>query len=101
MAIIMKVKHSIIPFIPIALAMAVLKIMSIFAVDSNGLLFGMNKIGISYLTVLLALGLFVVCVLLNLFDRKTAPVYKVKKNYISGVFAILLDFRLYVRLLLS
>ncbi len=89
MAIIMKVKHSIIPFIPIALAMAVLKIMSIFAVDSNGLLFGMNKIGISYLTVLLALGLFVVCVLLNLFDRKTAPVYKVKKNYISGVFAIL------------
>lgn len=89
MATIMKVKHSIIPFIPIALAMVVLKIMSIFAVDSNGLLFGMNKISVSYLTVILALGLFVVCVFLNLFDRKTAPVYKVKKNYFSGIFAIL------------
>lgn len=89
MATIMKVKHSIIPFIPIVLAMVVLKIMSIFAVDSNGLLFGMNKISVSYLTVILALGLFVVCVFLNLFDRKTAPVYKVKKNYFSGIFAIL------------
>lgn len=89
MAVIMKVKHSIIPFIPIALAMVVLKIMSIFAVDSNGLLFGMNKISVSYLTVILALGLFVVCVFINLFDRKTAPVYKVKKNFFAGIFAIL------------
>ena len=29
------------------------------------------------------------CVLINLFDKKTAPVYPVKKNFVSGAFAVL------------
>ena len=48
--------------------------MSMFAVDGNGLLFGMNKSGINYFIIEIILGLFAVCVLINLFDRKTAPV---------------------------
>lgn len=85
----MKVKISLIPFIPVAIAMVGLKIMSIFGLDSNGMFLGMDKITINYLVIGLALGLFVVCVLINLFDRKTAPVYPVKKNPIAGIFAIL------------
>lgn len=88
----MKVKISLIPFIPVAIAMVGLKIMSIFGLDSNGMFLGMDKITINYLVIGLALGLFVVCVLINLFDRKTAPVYPVKKNPIAGIFAILSGF---------
>lgn len=84
----MKTKYSIIPFIPAVIAAVGLKIMSMFAVDGNGLLFGMNKSGINYFIIGITLGLFAVCVLINLFDRRTAPVYPVKKNYVSGVLAV-------------
>lgn len=75
----MKTKYSVIPFIPAVIAAIGLKIMSMFAVDGNGLLFGMNKSGINYFIIEIILGLFAVCVLINLFDRKTAPVYPVKE----------------------
>ena len=85
----MKTKYSVIPFIPAVIAAIGLKIMSMFAVDGNGLLFGMNKSGINYFIIEIILGLFAVCVLINLFDKKTAPVYPVKKNFVSGAFAVL------------
>ena len=85
----MKTKYSVIPFIPAVIATIGLKIMSMFAVDGNGLLFGMNKSGINYFIIEIILGLFAVCVLINLFDRKTAPVYPVKKNFVSGAFAVI------------
>ena len=85
----MKTKYSIIPFIPAVIAAVALKIMSMFAMDGNGLLFGMNKSTINYCVIGISLGLFAVCVLINLFDRRTAPVYPVKRNVVSGAFAIL------------
>lgn len=85
----MKVKHTLIPFIPVALAMIVLKLMSLFGLDSNGLFLGMNKMNISYVVIGLALALFIICIIMNIFDRKTAPVYAVKKNPVAGVFAVL------------
>lgn len=88
----MKVKISVIPFIPVAIAMIGLKIMSLFGLDGNGMFLGMDKITINYMVIGLALGLFAVCVLINLFDRKTAPVYPVKKNPIAGIFSILSAF---------
>lgn len=88
----MKVKYSVIPFIPVAIAMVGLKIMSLFGLDSNGLLFGMNKTSVSYLVIGLALGLFVLCIFINILDRKTAPVYGVKKNFVSGVLAVFSGF---------
>lgn len=85
----MKTKYSVIPFIPAVIAAVGLKIMSMFAVDGNGLLFGMNKSGINYFIIGITLGLFAVCVIINIFDRKTAPVYPVKKNFVAGAFAVL------------
>lgn len=85
----MKVKYSLIPFIPIALAMAGLKIMSLFGLDSDGLFLGMNKVNITYAVIGLALALFVICVIFNILDRKTAPVYAVKKNPVAGILSVL------------
>lgn len=85
----MKVKFSLIPFIPAMIAMVGLKLMSLYGLDGNGMFLGMNKMGIAYAVIGISLALFVVCVIINIFDRKTAPVYPVKKNFISGVFSVL------------
>src|SRR5699024_2775875 len=85
----MKVKFSLIPFIPAMIAMVGLKLMSLYGLDGNGMFLGMNKMGIAYAVIGISLALFVVCVIINLFDRKTAPVYPVKKNFVSGVFSVL------------
>lgn len=85
----MKVKYSIIPFIPAALAMLVLRIMGAFGVDENGMVLGMNRMTLSYTVIGIGLALFVVCIIINLFDRKTAPVYPVKRNPAAGVLSVL------------
>ncbi len=81
----MKVKYSLIPFIPAALVMLALRVAGTFAVDQNGMIFGMNRMALSYTTIGVGLALFVVCILINIFDRKTAPVYPVKKNPVAGI----------------
>lgn len=85
----MKVKYSVIPFILAVIATVGLKLMSIFGLDGSGMFLGMNKMGITYAVIGVTLALFLVCVIINIFDRKTAPVYPVKKNYLAGVFAVL------------
>lgn len=84
----MKVKYSVIPFILAVIATIGLKLMSIFGLDGSGMFLGMNKMGIAYAVIGVTLALFLVCVIINIFDRKTAPVYPLKKNYLAGVFAI-------------
>lgn len=85
----MKVKYSVFPFIPAFLAMMFFKLMSIYGLDGNGLFLGMNAMNITYTVIGIAIGLFVVCVIMNIIDRKTAPVYPVKKNIPAGVLALL------------
>jgi hypothetical protein len=43
----MKVKYSVIPFIPAFLAMMFLKLMSLFGMDSRGEFLGMNSMNIT------------------------------------------------------
>lgn len=75
----MKTKYSVIPFIPAVIAAIGLKIMSMFAVDGNGLLFGMNKSGINYFIIEIILGLFAVCVLINLLTERRLPYIPLKR----------------------
>ena len=82
----MKVKFTLIPFIPVVIAMAA---MSLFGIGSDNLVFGMNKMDVTFFVIGLALALFVVCILINIFDRKTAPVYIVSKNPVAGSLCIL------------
>ncbi len=85
----MKIKYSVIPFIPAALAMLFFKLMGLVGVDGNGEFMGMNSMNITYLVIGIGVGLFVLCVILNLFDRKTAPVYPVKRNIPAGFLAMI------------
>ena len=85
----MKVKFSVIPFIPAAIVMTVFKLMSVFGLDESGRFLGMNKMDVNYAVIGITLGLFLLCVLINIFDRKTAPVYPVKKNPIAGILAVM------------
>lgn len=85
----MKVKYSLIPFILATIATVGLKLMSIFGLDGSGMFLGMNKMGITYAVIGVTLALFLVCVIINIIDRKTAPVYPVKKNFVAGAFAVL------------
>lgn len=84
----MKVKYSVIPFAPAFLAMLFFKLMSLVGADGNGRFMGMDNTTITYTVLGITLGLFAVCILINLFDRKTAPVYPVKKNAVAGIFAV-------------
>lgn len=85
----MKTKYSVIPFIPAFIAMLFYKLMGLLAVDGNGLFMGMNSMQITYTVIGISVALFVVCVIINLFDRKTAPVYPLKKNFTAGLFAVI------------
>ena len=88
----MKIKNALIPFIPITLLMIAFKIASLFGLDSDGLFFGMSGMTLTYIVIGLTLFLFFVCIVINIFDRKTAQVYAVKKNPIAGVLAVLSGF---------
>lgn len=88
----MKIKNALIPFIPITLLMIAFKIASLFGLDSDGLFFGMSGMTLTYIVIGLTLFLFLVCIVINIFDRKTAQVYAVKKNPIAGVLAVLSGF---------
>ena len=85
----MKVKFSLIPFIPAALAMIFFRVMSLFGADESGRFLGMDMLAVSYTVIAIAVVLFLVCVVINILDKKTAPVYPVQKNYAAGVFAAL------------
>ena len=54
----MKVKYSVVPFIPAFLAMMFLELMSLLGVDSKGEFMGMNSLNITYVVVGIAAGLF-------------------------------------------
>ena len=85
----MKVKFSWIPFIPIALGMAAFKTLATFMADENGIFYGLNFIETSYAVIGAGLVLFVLCVLLNIIDRKTAPVYSASKNIPAAIFSVM------------
>ena len=85
----MKVKYSVFPFVPAFIAMMFLKLMSLFGLDGNGLFLGMNVMNITYTVIGISIGLFIVSIILNIFDRKTAPVYPVKRNVAAGALSLL------------
>ena len=72
----MKIKLSWIPFIPAALAMVALRLLSVFGNDDTGTISGMNALLFSYLAVGVALVLFVLCIFRNdHFDKKRQRVF--------------------------
>ena len=71
----MKVKYSVIPFVPAFLAMMFFKLMSLVGADGSGRFMGMDNTAVTYTVLGITLGLFAVCIIINLFDRKTLRVF--------------------------
>ena len=51
----MKVKFSVIPFIPAAIIMLFLRVMSVIGVDESGVFLGMDRMALSYTVIGIAL----------------------------------------------
>lgn len=84
----MKTKLCFIPFIPAALFMMFLKYKE-SGLAAKETFMGLNSIQLSYLTIGVGVALFLVCVVINLFDKKTAQFYSLVKNPVSAIFAFL------------
>lgn len=66
----MKIKLSWIPFIPAALAMVALRLLSVFGNDDTGTMSGMNALLFSYLAVGVATLFFLCCAYFLIFWTK-------------------------------
>lgn len=84
----MKTKFCLIPFIPAALFMMFLKYTEA-GLAENETFMGLHSIQLSYLAVGIGAALFLICVAVNIFDKKTAQFYSLAKNPVCAVFAFL------------
>lgn len=84
----MKVKYSWIPFIPVAVIMLLLKTFALLFSNEYGNFLGLNFVKISYIGIILALFIFLVCAILNIIDKKTAPVYAADRNLPAAIFSL-------------
>lgn len=81
-------------FVPVCLMSVLLVLLSGLAPDMVTNLFSTDINGIAEIISFAVLGLFLVCFVISLFERKTAPVYLLKKNYFAGVTGVLSAFAL-------
>lgn len=80
----MKSKLCWVPFVPVALAVIVLKILdtlNVFPLLPTNML--------SYVGIGLILLMFAVCVIFTAIDKKTSPAYLLTRNYYAAVFAMI------------
>lgn len=83
----MKTKLCWVPFIPITLLMIFIKYIEA-TLPSGETFLGMDWLTLVYINILLVPALFLICVVISLFDKKTAPYYALSKNYGAAIFAI-------------
>lgn len=83
-------KLSFIAFVPFSLAAIAIKVIQLFFMDVNGLFFGFNNLMLSYLAIACSVIVLLFAVIFCLIDKKTAPVYTIKRNFVSGLLGLLL-----------
>ena len=83
-------KLSWIAFIPFALAAIAIKVIQLFFIGPDGTFYGFNSLMLSYLAIACAVVVMLFAVIFCLIDRKTAQVYLIHKNFVAGIFGLLL-----------
>lgn len=83
-------KLSFIAFAPFSLAAIAIEIIRLFFLDENGMFFIFNDLMLSYLAIACTVLVLLFAVIFCLVDKKTAPVYIMKRNFICGIFGLLL-----------
>ena len=85
----MKIKLSWIFFIPIFIAVAVLRIAQPVFQSQGQATFGLTGVSVAYTSAVFAAVLLVICGLLSLIDKKTSGIYISGKNPVSGILSYL------------
>lgn len=83
-------KLSWITFVPFTLAAIGIKIIQLFFLGPDGTFFGFNSLMLSYLSIACAVLTMLFAVIFCAFDRKTAQVYVIDKNFFAGISGLLL-----------
>ncbi len=83
-------KLSFIAFAPFSLAAIAIEIIRLFFMDTNGMFFIFDDLMLSYLAIACAVLALLFAVVFCLVDKKTAPVYIIRKNFVCGIFGLLL-----------
>lgn len=86
----MKIKLSWIFFIPIFIAVAVLRIAQPVFQSQGQSTFGLTGVSVAYTSAVLAAALLVICGFLSLIDKKTSGIYISGKNPVSGILSYLI-----------
>ena len=84
-------KLSWIAFVPFTLAALAVKIIQLFFLGPDGTFYGFNSLMLSYLAIACAVIIMLFAVIFCLVDRKTAQVYVIDKNFVSGLTGLLLS----------
>ena len=83
-------KLSWITFVPFTLAAIGIKIIQLFFLEPGSTFFGFNSLMLSYLSIACAVLTMLFAVIFCAFDKKTAQVYVINKNFIAGISGLLL-----------
>ncbi|MBQ8538936.1 MAG: hypothetical protein IJ433_04730 [Ruminococcus sp.] len=83
-------KLSWITFVPFTLAAIGIKIIQLFFLEPGGTFFGFNSLMLSYLAIACAVLTMLFAVIFCAFDKKTAQVYVINKNFVAGTAGLLL-----------
>ncbi|MGN0452203.1 MAG: hypothetical protein ACI4GZ_00190 [Ruminococcus sp.] len=81
-------------FVPVCVLSVVLAVFNCIAPQTVSSMFSTNSDGIAKMLIFAVLGVFFAMFIFSLFERKISPVHLLKKNYFSGVFALLSAFAL-------
>ena len=84
----MKTKLCWIPFIPALLAMAFVKYIEV-TLPQGGTFMGFDKTALVYFPIIVVPALYIVCILISLFDKKISRVYALGKNPFAALFMFL------------
>jgi len=76
-------------FVPVCLMSVAISFFNGLHPGSVADFFATNTNGVAEIIAFSVLGLFIICFIISLFDRKTSPVHMLKKNIFCGVTALL------------
>ncbi|MBQ6626599.1 MAG: hypothetical protein IIX27_04845 [Ruminococcus sp.] len=83
-------KLSFIAFAPFSVAAIAIEIIRLFFMDTNGMFFIFDDLMMSYLSIACAVLVLLFAVVFCLVDKKTAPAYIIRKNFVCGILGFLL-----------
>ena len=83
-------KLSFIAFAPFSVAAIAIEIIRLFFMDTNGMFFIFDDLMMSYLSIACAVLVLLFAVVFCLVDKKTAPTYIIRKNFVCGILGFLL-----------